>query len=460
MLEEYLARIEALDRRGPSLNSIIGLEPDALSAANALATERRERGPRGPLHGMPVLVKDNIDTGATLPTTAGSAALATNRVGSDAAVVAKLRAAGAVVFGKTNLSEWANFRSERSASGWSQLGGLTRNPYALDRSAGGSSSGSAAAVAAGFAPVALGTETDGSILCPAALCGCVGVKPTVGLTSRQGVIPISCSQDTVGPIARSVALAAAALDVIAERGGHLAGLSEGVRGLRVGIAGNSWGRRDDLDAACQAGLDALAAAGAIIVDDPALTLPEPEGLAADELTVLLHEFRAGIDSYLSARPQASVSSLAELIIFDDDHPTELAHFGQELFVAAAATGGLESASYLDARERCRRAGREDGIDAALGRFELDALVAPSYPPAWKSDLVLGDPAGLYSSSQLPAVAGYPAVTVPVGLVGGLPVGLALFATAYQEGVLLRLASAVEAALGPLPPPTFRGAHPG
>ncbi|MHB2024910.1 MAG: amidase family protein [Mycobacteriales bacterium] len=456
MLEEYLARIEALDRRGPALHALIGLEPDALTIAATLNSELRAHGPRGPLHGLPVLVKDNIDTAATLPTTAGSAALATNRADADATVVAKLRSAGAVVFGKTNLSEWANFRSPRSTSGWSALGGLTRNPYALDRSAGGSSSGSAAAVAAGFAPVALGTETDGSILCPAALCGCVGVKPTVGLTSRQGVIPISSSQDSVGPIARSVALAAATLDAIAERGGHLAGLSEGVAGLRVGIPRKiCWGRRGDLDAAAQAGIDALAAAGAVIVEDPGLTLCEPDGLSADELIVMLHEFHAGLDAYLAAHPGASVRSLSELISFDDVHPTELTHFGQELLIEAAATADLNSASYLEARARCRRAGREDGIDAALGRFELDALAAPSYPPAWRSDLVLGDPPGLYASSQLPAVAGYPAVTVPVGLVAGLPVGLTLFSTAYSEGVLLRLAGAVETALGPLPPPTFR-----
>jgi amidase len=451
VIEELLARIEEHDRE---LHSVIAVDPSAPDQERALRAEAADRGRRGPLHGLAVLVKDNIDA-TGLATTAGSFLLAGNRPTTDAPAVARLREAGAVVLGKTNLSEWANFRSTRSASGWSAVGGLTANPYRLDRSAGGSSSGSAAAVAAGFAPVALGTETDGSILCPASLCGCVGVKPTVGLTSRQGVVPISPSQDTVGPIARTVRIAAAVLDAIAEDGerNHLAAVAAGVSGLRVGVPRSvAWGRRREIDALAEEALSALSAGGARIVD--AVQLAAPDGLGADEMSVLLHEFHAAIDSYFAGRPGTAPADLAEAVKLNDAHPLELEHFGQELFEQALATPGLGDTGYLAARDRCRRAGREDGIDAALSRHGVDVLLAPSFPPAWKADLVDGDPGGLYSAAQLPAVAGYPAVTVPVGLVAGLPVGVTAFGAARSEPLLLRVAAAVEAALGPCPPPTF------
>lgn len=447
-IEELLRRIEELDQK---LHSVIAVDPDALGNERAVSAEE---GKRGPLHGLPVLVKDNIDV-AGLPTTAGSLLLAANRAKTDAPVVARLRAAGAIVLGKTNLSEWANFRSTRSTSGWSGVGGLTANPYRLDRSAGGSSSGSGAAVAAGFAPVALGTETDGSILCPAALSGCVGVKPTVGLTSRDGVVPISPSQDTVGPIARSVRIAAAVLDAIAENGDrdHLAALDAGVAGIAVGVPRSiAWGRRVEHDALVEAALSALSAAGAKVFDG--VELAAPETLGADELSVLLHEFHASIDSYFASRAGAAPADLAAAIRLNDENPHELVHFGQELFQQAVATPGLDDAGYLAARDRCRRAGREEGIDAALARSGADVLLAPAYPPAWKADLVDGDPGNLYSSSQLPAVAGYPAVTVPVGQIAGLPVGITAFGTARSEALLLRVAAAVEGALGACPPPTF------
>jgi amidase len=455
LIETSIARIEELDH---SLHAVLALDPAAPAQAAALEAEQRDGRRRGPLHGVPILVKDNIDTAGVLATTAGSTALSGNVVGVDAPVVAALRRSGAIVLGKTNLSEWANFRSTRSASGWSAVGGLTGNPYALDRSAGGSSSGSGAAVAAGFAPAALGTETDGSILCPAALCGCVGLKPTAGLADRTGVVPISKSQDSVGPIARTVALAAAVLDAIAG-GDHLAALAATPKGMRVGVARSiSWGHHPLLDQACEEALGALAAAGVTVVDNVALEAPET--LRDDEMSVLLHEFHAGIDAYLASHRLAGARNLAGLIEHNLREPDELAHFGQELFELAAATPALDSAQYLSARDRCRRAGRDDGIDAALASADLDAIAAPTYPPAWKSDLVNGDPHGRYSASQLPAVAGYPAITVPVGLVAGLPVGLALMGTARSERTLLRLAAAVEAAVGPLAPPSFRPPSPG
>ncbi len=447
-------RVRELDGR---LHAVIALDPTADEQARKLDVERREGSWRGPLHGMPILVKDNIDTAGPLPTTAGSRVMLANVVGADAPAVAALRQAGAVILGKANLSEWANFRSTRSTSGWSGVGGLTANPYALDRSAGGSSSGSAAAVVAGYVPAALGTETDGSIICPAALCGCVGLKPTAGLVSRVGVIPISSTQDSVGPIARTVRIAAALLDALTG-GEHLAALDAPPAGLRVGVARSLvWGRHDGVDAVCEAALDSLARCGVDIVDGIDLTVPDT--LADDELTVALHEFRVGVESYLASHASAGPRNLSELIERQASEPGELAHFGQENFERAARTAGLDDPGYRAALERCRRAGREDGIDAALGSARLDALVMPAYPPAWKSDLVNGDP-HYPSATRLPAVAGYPAITVPVGLAGGLPVGLAIVGGAASEATLLRLAAALEGSLPPLPAPTFRSAMPG
>ncbi len=448
-VEESLGRIADID---PRLHSVVAIDPGARDEAGRLNLERREGRVRGPLHGTPVVIKDNIDASG-LATTAGSTALLENRPALDAPVVAALRAAGAVVVGKANLSEWANFRSTRSASGWSAVAGLTANPYALDRSAGGSSSGSAAAVAAGLVPIALGTETDGSILCPASLCGCVGVKPTVGSVSCKGVVPISATQDVVGPIARTVRLAAAVLDAIAGSD-HLAAVEAGVDALRVGLPRSTgWDQRADVSDLCEAAAAALGRAGAVVVEDVHLALPAT--LDDDEMEVLLHEFRVGVDTYLREHPGAGPRSLEDLIAHNAAEPSEVAYFGQDLFEKAARTGGLEDDRYLRARQRCRRAGREEGIDAALARRELDALAVPSYMPAWKSDLVCGDPRELYSPAQLSAVAGYPALTVPVGMVAGLPVGLTLLGTAHSDAVLLRLGAAVEAALDPLPSPTFR-----
>jgi amidase len=449
-LEQSLERVAVLDA---TLHAVIALDPDAPARSRALESERRAGSSRGLLHGMPLLVKDNIDTEGVLATTAGCTVLRGNVAGRDAPAVAALRAAGAVIIGKANLSEWANFRSTRPASGWSAVGGLTANPYALDRSAGGSSSGSGAAVAAGYVPAALGTETDGSIICPAALCGCVGLKPTAGLISRAGVVPISHSQDSVGPIARTVRLAAAVLDAMAGSS-LLEAIGGGCAGLRVGVPRSmSWGHHDGLDAACEGGLSALAASGASVVDG--ISLGIPERLGDDELCVMLHEFHAGVDAYLAEHPAAGARNLEQLIEQHSADAGETRHFGQELFLLAADTPGLDDPAYRAALERCRRAGREEGIDAALASGELDALAMPAYPPAWKSDLVNGDPRHIESATQLAAVAGYPIVTVPVGLVAGLPVGLALVGTAHSEGRLARLAAAIEAVLGPLPPPTFR-----
>ncbi|HVA61140.1 MAG TPA: amidase [Mycobacteriales bacterium] len=466
LVGRLMQRIEDIDTSGPRIRSVLASNPDAAADAERLDAERSAGRVRGPLHGIPVLVKDNIDTIGALPTTAGSTALVTSAPTTEATVVSRLRAAGTIVLGKTNLSEWANIRSNQSASGWSAVGGLTVNPHALDRSAGGSSSGSGAAVAAGLSPIALGTETDGSILCPAALCGVVGVKPTVGLTSRAGVVPISHTQDTVGPLARSVRDAALVLDVIAgpdprdpmtagaPDGGYRDQLDRGAAGLRVGVARPmTWGRHPALDALAEAATAALASAGAVIVGD--VELDAPETLGDDEFTVLLHEFKAEVEGYLATRGGHCPTTLAAVIEHNTEDPRELAWFGQDMFERAATTQGLGAPEYLEALARCRRAGREDGIDRVLAEHRLDALIAPAYPPAWKIDLVNGDPGGLYSMSQLPAVAGYPAVTVPIGLVHGLPVGLALFGTAWSEAVLLRLALAVEDGLGPGPAPQFR-----
>jgi amidase len=405
-----------------------------------------------------------------MPTTAGSEALLHARHDRDAFLVRQLRAGGAVVLGKTNLSEWANFRSTNSTSGWSARGGLVRNPHVLDRSAGGSSSGSGAAVAAGLTTMAIGTETDGSIICPAALCGIVGVKPTVGLTSRSGVIPVSASQDSVGPIARTVRDAALVLAVIAGRDpadaatvrapmgvDYLSGIDAGVRDLRIGVARTTgWGGDSATDTLGEAALAALSSMGATVVDNA--NLPSAAELADcdEEITVFCHEFKVGIEAYLASRPDGSPRTLADLVDFNRAHAdVELRHFGQEWFESALDTGGLAEPAYLAALDRCQRWGREDGIDAAVRDYAVDVLVAPTYPPAWPADLTAGDPHTIASASTPAAVAGYPIVTVPVGLVGALPVGLSVFGTAWSEPMLLRVAAALERAVGPAPAPAYR-----
>lgn len=466
LVEALIRRVEAIDRSGPMLRSVIAIDDRAIDIARARDEERRGGTSGGPLHGVPVLVKDNLDTAGGLATTAGSLALADPacQPDRDAAAVTRLREAGAIVIGKANLSEWANFRSGHSSSGWSAVGGQCLNPHVLDRSPGGSSSGSGAAVAAGFAPLAVGTETDGSILCPAIFCGAVGLKPTVGYVSTAGVVPISSSQDTVGTLARSVADAAALLEVLADpntaaqRALSAAPSGTGVTGLRIGVPRKvCFGYSSWADAAVVSVLGRLADAGAVIVDPAEIDTLEGLYESEDELAVLFHEFKASIDAYLTARPgptEACPRSLAELIRFDEDHhDVELGIFGQEIFEAAQATEGLEAVAYLEALARGRKMAGEDGIDATLARHELDALVAPTMAPAWTIDHVNGDRGGLacYKAS---AVAGYPAVSVPVGDVAGLPLGLCVMGGAWSEPTLIRIASVIEELAGASPRPGF------
>jgi amidase len=455
-------RIAEIDRSGPTLRSVLSLAPDAVETAAALDAERAAGRVRGPLHGVPVLVKDNIDTVGAMGTTAGSLALVDSQPAADATVVRRLRDAGLVLLGKTNMSEWANFRSTTSTSGWSAVGGLCVNPHALDRSAGGSSSGSGAAVAAGLAPLAVGTETDGSIVCPAALCGVVGLKPTVGLVSTEGVIPIAKSQDTPGPIARTVWDAAALLSVLAEpsasrpRDYTVFCHDDGLRGARIGVPRRIlWGYSDAADAVAEEALRLLAAAGATLVDPADLPSIEELTRSDAEITVLSTEFKVYLEAYLATRTPGSPRTLADLVAFNDAHADlELRYFGQDRFEAALRTQGLDDPDYRAALETCRLLGRERGIDAVLAAYDLDALVAPAYPPAWPVDLAKGDLiAG--GCSQPAAVAGYPLLTVPCGLVDGLPVGLAFMGTAWSEPTLIRLGYAFERAVDMTLRPTYR-----
>jgi amidase len=455
LVEELQGRIREVDQL---VNAVCTSNPAALTDAVRLDTERAEGRIRGPLHGVPVLVKDNIDT-ADLPTTAGSLALAEQPPPPrDAPLVRRLRDAGCVILGKTNLSEWANFRGSASTSGWSAYGGLTRNPYALNRSAGGSSSGSGAAVAAGLADYAVGTETNGSIVCPAALNGVVGLKPTVGLIPQQGIIPISHSQDTAGPMTRTVTQAAALLTVLT--GGGI-DYTEACRGedlsdVRIGVPrGPLWGYSTGLDRVTERALELLSRCGATLVDH--LALPTPGG-EEDQLHVLAHELKGDMAAYLATRAPGGPRTLDDLIAFNRKHADqELQWFGQELFERAAKTQGLDAPEYVAARLTSVRAGR-DGIDQLLQEHQLDALVSPAYSPAWAIDLVNGDHV-LGSSSSHAALAGYPLLSVPSGTVSGLPVGLTISGTAKSEVTLIRLAHAFEtariAADGPFPTPEFR-----
>lgn len=447
---EYLRRIEELDGSPSGADAVLEVNPEALDIARSSDAERLARGPRGALHGLPVLVKDNIDTADSMLTTAGSLALVASRPRQDAACVRRLREAGAVVLGKTNLSEWANFRSTSSTSGWSARGGQTRNPHVLDRSPCGSSSGSAAAVAANLAIAALGTETDGSVVCPSSVSGVVGVKPTLGLVDTSGVIPIARSQDVVGVHARTVADAAAFLEVLAgdriEAAGLLARLrADALAGARIGVLRQQFcGYSPPADAVFEAALPVLAHAGATLVD-PAL-LPSATELATStaELTVLHHEFHAGLDAYLAERGDPAVRSLTDVVAFNDTHAAdELRHFGQEHLQAALATGGLDEPAYLAARDECVRLSRTEGLDAVLEAHHLDAVVSLTSGPAWTIDHVNGDH-HTGSSSQPAAMAGYPAITVPAGMVAGhLPVGITFTGRAFSECLLLGFAYAFE-----------------
>jgi amidase len=471
LTDAYLRRIRALDRAGPALAAVIELNPDALEIAAETDRERRAGTVRGPLHGVPVLLKDNIATGDRMATTAGSLALAGCTASRDARVVTRLRDAGAVILGKTNLSEWANIRSTRSTSGWSARGGLTRNPYALDRNPSGSSSGSAAAIAANFAAVALGTETDGSIVSPASVNGVVGLKPTVGLVSRDGVIPISHTQDTVGPIARTVADAAALLGAIAgpdardpataaaRPADYAGGLDPGrLAGARLGVVRGGAYADPGLEAVTRRALAILAGRGATLIDPVPLELPEH--VVEAEIEVLLHELKAELPAWLSEFvPSAPVATLADVIAWNERHRArEMASFGQEWFEQAQARGGLDARRYVDALATCRRAARDDGIDAALAAHRLDALVAPTGGPARPTDLAAGDPPD--PSFPIPAaIAGYPHLTVPAGTVDGLPVAISFVGPAWSEALLLSLGHAFELAARARRPPTFAATAP-
>src|SRR5688572_17928424 len=465
----YLKRIAAVDDSGPMLSSVIELNPQAEDEARALDAERKSGKVRGPLHGIPILIKDNVDV-AGMVNSAGSLALADHKPKADAFMVARLRNAGAVILGKTNLSEWANFRSTRSTSGWSARGGLTRNPYALDRNASGSSSGSGAAIAASLGAVSVGTETDGSIVSPSAANGLEGVKPTVGLVSRAGIIPIAQSQDTAGPMARSVADAAALLSVLAGSDPRDAATAEAanrvadyvkvldrnaLKGARLGVMKNQFtmARNDLASGALERALEVLRAQGAELVEVP--ELPNAAKLGPAELEVMLHEIKAGMASYLAEyAPGAPVKNLADLIAFNQKHHEKvMPYFGQELFVQAQAKGGLDSPEYQKALATNRLLSREEGIDRVLKEHRLDALIAPTGQPAWLTDFIKGDASG-GGFTQPAAVAGYPHVTVPAGMVKGLPVGLSFVGTAWSEARLLALAYSFEQAMGARRAPTY------
>ena len=458
LTERCLQRIAAMDKRGPAINAVIELNPDATAIADALDGERRSGRVRGPLHGIPVLIKDNIDSADQMRTTAGSLALADSRSVQDAFIVQRLRAAGAVLLGKTNLSEWANYRSTRSTSGWTGRGGLTRNPYVLDRNCSGSSSGTGAALAADFATLGVGTETDGSIISPASICGLVGIKPTLGLWSRSGIIPIAASQDTAGPMCRTVADAAALLGALtgvdARDSATKASAGRAVtdyttylqagalRGARIGVARAQAGFNPDVDRAFDEAIAAMKEAGAMIVD-PA-SLPTPAALGPAELVVLDYEFKAGLNAYLASRgPSVAVKTLAELIAWNErEKAREMPWFGQEIFIRAQKSGPLTDKKYLEARATCLRLTRTQGIDALMAKHRLDAIVLPSNQPAWTTDLLNGDHF-TGGDTTYASVAGYPSITVPMGMVHGLPVGMSFIGRAWHEGRLISYAFAFE-----------------
>ena len=468
LVDAYLERIARMDRIGPALHSVLAINPKARAQARALDRERSAGRVRGPLHGIPILIKDNIETADPLPTTAGSLALADNYAGRDAPVVARLRAAGAVILGKANLSEWANIRSSVSISGWSAVGGQTRNPYALDRSACGSSSGSAAAVAASLAAAAVGTETDGSITCPASLNGLVGIKPTVGLVSRTDVVPISHSQDTPGPITHTVADAALLLGIMAgtdpldqatrDADAHKADLGDlavrkDLNGVRVGVVKIN-GAPTAVKILYDSAVKRLASAGATLVD-----IEPPAGadnLGDLELTVMLTELKADLDAYLATTPAAQgTRTLADVIAFDRQHAAaEMPFFGQDLFERAQATGGLQDPQYLKALEASRLEAGRDGLDKIFASQQLQVLIVPTMGPAFLIDPINGDAFNWSGPGNLPAIAGYPHLTVPMGLVKGLPVGLSVMGPAWSDGAVLALGGVIEHLLGRLPPPTY------
>lgn len=469
LVKRYLARIAAVDKAGPRLNSVIELNPDALKIAADLDRERAAGKLRGPLHGIPVLLKDNIATGDKMSTSAGSLALDGVRATRDAFVAERLRAAGAVIIGKTNLSEWANMRSTHSVSGWSGRGGQTRNPHALDRNTSGSSSGSGAAIAASLATLAVGTETDGSIVSPSSSCGIVGLKPTLGLVSRSGIIPIAHSQDTAGPMTRSVADAALMLAamtgvdnddaVTKESQGKVADYAaalrlDGLRGKRIGVARNFFGGSTAVDEVVEKELAVLKAQGAILVD---VKLPNTDKYNETEVEVLLSEFKPDLAAYLAGyAPHAPVKNMADVIAFNDKNASrEMPYFGQEHLIAAQEKEGLEGKAYREALANNRHYSREEGIDKIMREEKLDALVAPTGGLAWLTDYINGDHYGMSFSSPA-AVAGYPHITVPAGFAHGLPVGISFVGGAYSEATLIGMAYAYEQASKRRRAPAFPG----
>lgn len=460
LVEKYSDRISDIDKKGPALTSVIELNPDAEQIAAALDRERKERGPRGPLHGIPILIKDNIDTKDRMMTTAGSLALVGAKPLSDAFIVEKLRGAGAIILGKTNLSEWANFRSTKSSSGWSARGGQTKNPYSLERNPCGSSSGSGAAVAANLCAAAIGTETDGSIVCPSSANSLVGIKPTIGLVSRAGIIPIAHSQDTAGPMARTVSDAAILLSALvgidsrdeatnASRGRSVADYTtflnkDGLRGMRLGVARKHFGFNERVDKLMSDLLDEMKKLGAILVD-PA-DIPTSGKFDDSEFDVLLYEFKADLNAYLAKLgPQAPVHSLKDVIAFNEkNRDREMPYFGQDIMIKAEAKGPLTSKAYLAALRKNHLLTRTQGIDFVMKKNKLDALIAPTGGPSWPTDWINGDHfTGGYSSAS--AVAGYPHITVPAGYVFGLPVGISFFGGAFSEPKLIKIAYAFEQA---------------
>ena len=466
----YIERIETIDRGGPALRSISEINPDARAIATALDEERKAKGARGPLHGIPIVIKDNIDTADRMTTTAGSLALEGSIAPRDAFVVERLRAAGAVIIAKTNLSEWANFRSTKSSSGWSGRGGQVKNPYALDRNPCGSSSGTGVAVAANLAAAGVGTETDGSIVCPSAVSNLVGIKPTVGRVSRSGIIPISRTQDTAGPMARTVRDAAVLLEAMIGRDDrdaatraagagrpfdHRVALdAAALKGARIGVARKRYfGYSPATDRVIETAVADLKKLGAVIVD-PA-DIPTAGQLDDCEFEILLYEFKADLNAYFRSLPPAvTVRSLTDLIAFNErEKAREMPYFGQEILVMAEKKGPLTSPAYRRALAQCRSRARTLGIDAVIVKHKLDALVAPTLSPAWPIDLVNGD--HFTGASSTPAaVAGYPNITVPAGHVYGLPVGISFIGTAWSESRLVALAYAYEQATRHRTPPRF------
>jgi amidase len=469
LVQKYLDRIEALDKQGPAVNAIIELNPDALGIADSQDKQRRAGKPGGPLQGVPVLIKDNLDTHDKMMTTAGSLALVGARPPKDSMVVQKLRAAGAVILGKTNLSEWANIRSSHSTSGWSGRGGLTKNPYALDRNACGSSSGSGVAVSANFCAAAIGTETDGSIVCPSHANGIVGIKPTVGLVSRAGIVPISHSQDTAGPMARTVADAALLLTVIAGADPDDSATAvienkpaidyrkfldpKGLKDARIGVARKYFGFSEPVDALMQTALGAMKSQGATLVDPADI---ETFGKFDDtELLVFMYELKADLNAYLARLGETSrVHTLRDIIEFNEKNKDkEMPWFGQDLFIKAESKGPLTEKEYVDALAKDHQLARTQGIDALMDKNNLDAIVAPTAGPSCITDLLNGDHF-TGGSSNAAAVAGYPNINVPAGFLGGMPVGISFFGRAWSEPTLIKLAYAFEQTVKARKPPEF------